>query len=59
MQTHVGLQKSMVPSIMASHPGLEAVKQPQTITLLPPCLIVGMRVFLNVLIRFDYHIFRP
>lgn len=49
--------KSMVPSIMASHSGPEAVKQPQTITLQPPCLIVGMRVFLNVLIRFDYHIF--
>ncbi len=32
----------MVPSIMASHSGPEAAKQPQTITLPPPCLTVGM-----------------
>ncbi len=28
----------MIPSIMISHPGPEAAKQPQTITLPPPCL---------------------
>ncbi len=32
----------MVPSIMASRPGPEAAKQPQTITLSPPCLTVGI-----------------
>ncbi len=32
----------MVPSIMSSHPDPEAAKQPQTITLPPPCLTVGM-----------------
>ncbi len=36
----------MVPSIMASHPGPEAAKQPQTITLPPPWLTVGMMFFL-------------
>ncbi len=36
----------MVPSIMASRPGSEAAKQPQTITLPPPCLIVDMMFFL-------------
>ncbi len=36
----------MVPSIMASRPGPEAAKQPQTITLPPPCLTVGMMFFL-------------
>ncbi len=30
----------MVPSIMASRPGPEAAKQPQIITLPPPCLTV-------------------
>ncbi len=35
----------MVPSIMASHPGPETAKQPQTITLPPPCLTVGMMFF--------------
>ncbi len=32
----------MLPSIMASHPGPEAAKQPQTTTLPPPCLTVGI-----------------
>ncbi len=36
----------MVPSIMAIHPGPDAAKQPQTITLPPPCLTVGMMFFL-------------
>ncbi len=36
----------MVPSIMASRPGPEATKQPQTITLPPPCLTVSMMFFL-------------
>ena len=36
----------MVPSIMASRPGPEAAKQPQTITLPPPCLTVGMMFLL-------------
>ncbi len=35
----------MVP-IMASRPGPEGAKQPQTITLPPPCLTVGMTFFL-------------
>ncbi len=38
--------KFMVPSIMASRPGPEAAKQPQTITLPPPRLTVGMMSFL-------------
>ncbi len=32
----------MVPSIMKSHTGPEAAKQPQTITLPPPCLNVDV-----------------
>jgi hypothetical protein len=36
----------MVISIKASHPGPEAVKHPQTITLPPPCLTFGMRFLL-------------
>ncbi len=36
----------MVPSITASHPGPEAAKQPQTITLPPPCLTAGMMFIL-------------
>ncbi len=36
----------MVPPIMASRPGPEAAKQPQTITLPPPCLTAGMMFFL-------------
>ncbi len=42
----------MVPSIMASHPGPEAAMQPQTITLPPPCLTVGMMFVtsINVLV---------
>ncbi len=39
----------MVPSIMAIHPGPEAAKQPQTITLPPPCLMVGMMFFYEML----------
>ncbi len=34
----------MVPSMMASHPGPEAAKQPHTITLPAPRLTVGMLV---------------
>ncbi len=37
----------MVPSIMSSHPDPEAAKQPQTITLPPPCLTVGMMFILG------------
>ncbi len=36
----------MVPSITASHPGPEAAKQPQTITLPPPCLTAGIMFIL-------------
>ncbi len=36
----------MVPSIMVSRRGPEAEKQPQTITLTPPCLTIGMMFFL-------------
>lgn len=36
----------MAPSVMASHPGSEVVKQPQTITLPPLCLTVGMMFLL-------------
>ncbi len=36
----------MFPSIMASRPGPEAAKQPQTITLQPQCLTIGMMFFL-------------
>ncbi len=42
----------MVPSIMASHPGPEAAKQTQTITLPPPCLTVGMMFFYEMLCWF-------
>ncbi len=42
---------------MASHPGPEAAKQPQTITLPPPCLTVGMMFFLwNVLVLCQMHV---
>ncbi len=42
----------MVPSIMASHPGPEAAKQPQTITLPPQCLTVGLMFFYEILCWF-------
>ncbi len=42
----------MVPSIMTSHPGFEASKQPQTVTLSPPCLTVGMMFFLLNVVGF-------
>ncbi len=35
-----------IPSINASHPNPETAKQPQTITLPPPCLTVAMMFFL-------------
>ncbi len=43
----------MVPSIMASHPGSEAAKQPQTITLPPPSLTVGKICFYEMLCWFS------
>ncbi len=42
----------MVPSTMASRPGPEAVKQPQTITLSSPRLTVGSMFFLRKLCWF-------
>ncbi len=42
----------MVSLIMASHPGPEDVKQPQTITLPPPCLTVGMIFFYECCVGF-------
>ena len=35
----------IVDSVIASYPGPEAAKQPQTIRLPPPCFTVGMRFF--------------
>ncbi len=39
----------MVPSIMENRPGPEAAKQPQTITLPPPCLTINMMLFYEIL----------
>lgn len=44
----------MVKSIMASRPGNEAAKQSQTITVLSPCLTVGiMFLFLKCCVSFS------
>ncbi len=42
----------MVPSIMASCPGPEAAKQPQTITLPPPCLTMYDVLFMKCCVGF-------
>lgn len=42
----------MVPSFIASRPCHEAAKQSKTITLPPPCLIVGMMIFLSNALSF-------
>ncbi len=44
--------KFMVQSSMASHPGPEAAKQPQTITIPPPCLTVRIMFFYEMLCWF-------
>ncbi len=44
----------MIPSIMISHPGPEVAKQPQTITLPPPCLTWYDVLFMKCFVWFYY-----